>query len=200
MTKIITDPIHYKNIADAIRAKTGETKSYYPSEMASKIQKIGEYEPFIPDNYIFMEGKGFNMKYVDADKIGHSYQRSPWGVDSLATNYFCSTATGSVNANAVLLFKEPFDKRQYSKVKIEAEIKYGKNGYYNYAFLGLRKHSLVDSSLSMYADFTKKVALTNCSHSTNYTGTSPWYNLPRTVVEIDTTDFPEDYFNIAFHH
>ena len=198
MTKVLTDPIHYKNITDAIREKTGETKNYTPAEMADKILNIEvQYEPFIPDNYIFMEGKGFNQKYVNNSKIKQAYNSvatTNWTVTGFLKDYFYTSNPG----NAVLLFTEPFSKNQYSKVYVEAYAS-GKNGLYNTSSIGLRKYSLVDSTLSNQEPFTKRVFFTYYNNETNYTGTSPWYTMERTVVEIDTSDFPEEFFNIAFH-
>ena len=48
MSKVYTDPRHYADIADAIRAKNGLTDTYKPSEMPAAIRAIetgGETEP-----------------------------------------------------------------------------------------------------------------------------------------------------------
>lgn len=51
MPKILTDRQHYENIADAIRAKNGETTEYYPSEMSAAIDAI-----IIPDTLVVANG------------------------------------------------------------------------------------------------------------------------------------------------
>lgn len=40
MTKVLTDPKHYKAISDAIRAKNGSTEIYKPSGMADAITAL----------------------------------------------------------------------------------------------------------------------------------------------------------------
>lgn len=53
MAKIITDDQHYKDIADAIRAKTEGSETYRPSEMAAAIQELegGSGGTAIPEPY-----------------------------------------------------------------------------------------------------------------------------------------------------
>ena len=40
MAKVLTDPQHYTNIANAIRGKNGSSDTYLPSEMADAIEAI----------------------------------------------------------------------------------------------------------------------------------------------------------------
>lgn len=78
MAKVITDNQHYKDIADAIRAKTESGDSYKPSEMADAIMAIegggelGELEPgFVtPTGQEFTaypDGAGFSSVTVAGD-------------------------------------------------------------------------------------------------------------------------------------
>ena len=62
MPKVITDAQHYTDIANAIRAKNGESVQYLPSEMAGKIAELPT-EAAIVDQMI--SGKNFTALYND---------------------------------------------------------------------------------------------------------------------------------------
>ena len=51
MATVFTDDIHYKNIADAIRAKNGTTTKYMPSDMSAAIEAI-ETKPTLQEKII----------------------------------------------------------------------------------------------------------------------------------------------------
>lgn len=62
MAKVITDNQHYKDIADAIRAKTESGDSYKPSEMADAIMAIeggGEFDGELEPGFVTPTGQEF---------------------------------------------------------------------------------------------------------------------------------------------
>ena len=188
MPMIQTDSQHYSDIADAIRAKNGSQTTYYPADMATAISNI---PTGIPDNYIFKEGYGYNVRLFNG--TSPTVSGSGWTVNA----FNLASISASYYNNSTIRFKIPIDKNVYSKVKIEVAVTSGASGNYNTSSIGLVTTSASDNSNPSYNG--PAIYFINYGDQTNYTGTTPWYTMPRTIITLDASTFSQQYYHIKLH-
>lgn len=92
-------------------------------------------------------------------------------------------------ANANITLGYPMYVNNFSYLCFDAEAT-GKNGSYNYSNVGLRKVSN-GFPTDYYASINMGVSLTNYNSQTNYSKTSPWYNLSRQIVKVPVNTISE---------
>lgn len=92
------------------------------------------------------------------------------------------------------------DTRMFKKLYFEADVT-EENTRNNKRFRGgLVAYSRYGTSNPPASPVIDREAIcVNYANKSNYTNTEPWYLLPRTVIEVDLSNFPEDYGYIIFH-
>lgn len=179
-------------IADAIREVKGYplTQKINAQKFAEEIRTIEiEKEPIVEPFDIFNHG----------DIIGRNpditfYYGTHWAIDNTRIykyNYYSRT-------NVYIRYK--VDTKIYKKLCFEAD---GGNYSTDTVFFkaGLVAESRYGNNKPPDNDIIidREVICIDGSTKTNYTNTEPWYTLPRTVIEVDLKDFPEEYGYIAFY-
>lgn len=128
MTKYIVEDTTLKNIADAIRAKNGETSEYLPSEMPAKIEAIegggssgGGYEIKYRNNGVTSVGIEelkediLEGKYIDAYEMFYSSGYSDFSFLNIGTLNLASDCT-EMFANATSM--EELDASNFNTSKV----------------------------------------------------------------------------------
>lgn len=96
MGKVLTNPQHYADIAEAIRAKGGTTAQLRPDEMASAIAKLGvaKMQPLaVTENGIYLPDNGFD----GFDSVSVNVNSTPAGLMAAGEFSLSSAISGSAS-------------------------------------------------------------------------------------------------------
>lgn len=115
MSKIYTNPIHYENIAKAIREKNGTEETYKPSEMADAIRAI-ETDPVVEDLVVEKNGVYTPPAEVDGfSRVVVQVEGGSSGGNADIHWYAPKICLGDVvvNYHTDCELKMPFDEHQF---------------------------------------------------------------------------------------
>ena len=175
-------------IADAIRNKNGLPWEMSIDEMSVAIKQleIGGGKSAPPD--VYNHGGVIGL----ADYYSHwIYLNQPGENDaqwSVSTNQIFAQY---ITFWSCFMITTPIFKNGYTKLCFDCEVPDGIAAPYNVVEVGLRyvkngDFSTADNRLNVVK------SLTLYTNQSNYTGTSPWQTMPRTIVEVPLDNVPED--------
>ena len=188
MPMIQTDSKHYTDIANAIRAKNGLLAQYYPEDMAGAIGALPVEDSSMAD--IFNHGSitGINPYY--------KFQQG--STSGLTINNQTITLSKSY-AYANLIIDTLIDKRKYSKICIDCEVPNTSDNYKDVVF-GARAYSRGIPSQNYESGMPSPyIQLVGWYSRQNYSGTSPWYALPRVTIRLDVSSLSENLYYVELY-
>lgn len=200
MSKIITNPQYYSDIADAIRAKNGESGVYYPSQMAGKVAdlQVGGVTP--ADIYNHGSVVGINKYYQCYECQNDSASYAGFNITkNYYNNYSGALGKGTLCDNSIMALGGSCYKNNYRYLCADVEVTNGRNTNWNWSQLGIRYNSKGAITRADNAQANKYIWLVNFQTQSNYDGSSPWYNLSRQVVRMSLAEVdPSEPFRIVF--
>ena len=175
-------------IADAIRNKNGLPWTMSIDEMPVAINNLEIGSGFQSPADIYNHGAiiGVNPYY---NSIGHGPQSAQYSSYKwvVGTNYISAQAI----YNKAFAFMSPIIRGKLTKLYVDCEVTYGNNGEYNNFLICYRNPQY--GALTDYATNIVQIKpIIWYGGQMNCMGTTPWYTLPRSVVEVDITSFGED--------
>lgn len=174
MSMVWVDSQSLTDIADAIRSKNGESGTYLPSEMASKIENLPSDDGVnVCDIYNHGDIVGLNPYYW----YYYGY-RSDTSVSRSNTQWTFSYLSQYRN----LAFSTPVDLSKYKKWKVTLSVSNTYDSYKDLIF-GLRKKSrgFPGSDYNSAVPDLRFVVI-GWSGQINIVGHSPWYELPKQTL------------------
>lgn len=198
MSKIITNPQYYSDIADAIRLKTGESGVYYPSQMAGKILECGNVTP--ADVYNHGDIVGINKYYQSYYVLNeNSSYKGFVDTDNYYNSYSGALGNSALCDNSAIVFGGSCYKNNYQYLCADVEVTNGRNGDWNWSYLGIRYNKNGVTTSSAYGQSNIRQYIVNFQTHSNYDGSSPWYNLSRQTVKLSLESVTNEPFRICFY-
>lgn len=216
MSIIMTNSQNYTNIADAIRAKNGQSSLYKPSEMAQAILNLpsgeipGDPKLFDIFNHGSIVGRNQFVYPSGVYKNGHESASSM----TMNNTVWTKTHYGDYDkdrANGTVLITTPYYNMDFNTLCIECEVvPYSSSGFYNnysLSYIGFMEHTAVFPDISTtsttQAVVTVKPFTVKSGYLTYYdeqTGTVVVDTFSRSVVRLNVPKNTPKYYWPGFYN